>query len=300
LWFGIIGSPQTMAGRLAPTGAVSIFPPPNGFEGGAGMASEAGALFTVTFSTTEITASGLGAAYMARMTPSGVVTQVTALGIGAVPNNIAVGPDGNLWFPYCESPCLFYPGAVGIVSPNGSLKTPVTLPANYFGIFLAAGRDHSLYLTATTENPSPFQADSVVFELSTSGAVVKKFTLPNGSGASGIAVKSDGSIWVAESGAGKIARLTASGRLTEFALQNNRAAPFNIVVGNDGALWFTEFAGNALGRISPAGVITEYPVTIGVGGPEEILSCSVSCGNPRGVIWFTQHSGIGKFVFEKQ
>ena len=297
VWFGIFGAPEKMAGRLTATGSLSFFPPPNGFQGGAGMVSDIGSLFTVTFSTTEITASGLGVAFLARMTTSGAVTQLTSLGIGAVPTNIVVGPDGNLWFPSCEDPCLFFPGTVGVVSPDGSLKPPVTLPTNYFGTFITAGRDGRLYVTATTENPSPFQSDSVVFVLSTNGTVVKTFTFPSGSGLGGIAARSDGNIWVTEAGTGKIARLTPNGRLTEFTLPNQRASPNDIVFGNDGALWFTESSANALGRITPAGVITEFPVPTPSAGLERILSCSINCGDPQGVIWFTEFSGrkIGKF-----
>ena len=92
----------------------------------------------------------------------------------------------------------------------------------------------------------------------------------------------DGGLWFTErSGvdtATKIAKITTTGAITEYAAPNGGAAC--MTAGPDGALWFGEI--NKIGRITTSGLITEYAVS---GSPESITS------GPDGGLWFTESSG---------
>ena len=60
-----------------------------------------------------------------------------------------------------------------------------------------------------------------------------------------------------ECDAGKVARVTTAGVVTEFAIPTAGSEPEAITTGPDGNLWFTQAAGNRIARITPAGVVTD-------------------------------------------
>src|SRR5262249_24746031 len=64
----------------------------------------------------------------------------------------------------------------------------------------------------------------------------------------------DGNVWYTEIGFSKIARLTPSGAVTEFATPTANADPAFITGGPDGNVWFTESGANKIGRITPTGM----------------------------------------------
>lgn len=103
--------------------------------------------------------------------------------------------------------------------------------------FAAPRVDHSLY-----------DGDS----LDRAGAQVPGSVVPRGP---------DGNMWFTTS-AGRIARVTPSGVVTEFGHGISGGGAVSLVSGSDGALWFSERGvGNdesLLGRITTSGVISEY------------------------------------------
>lgn len=62
----------------------------------------------------------------------------------------------------------------------------------------------------------------------------------------------DGNLWFTEAHAGRLARITTAGQVTEFPV-----AAGAIAAGSDGNVWFT--ANAAIGRITPAGAVTLFP-----------------------------------------
>jgi virginiamycin B lyase len=91
-----------------------------------------------------------------------------------------------------------------------------------------------------------------------SGAAITTFVLPAAfSRPANIVTGPDQALWFTESG--KIARISATGALREFALPAGHTAS-SLTTGPDGALWFTEPEASAIGRITTAGVITELIV----------------------------------------
>ncbi len=106
-----------------------------------------------------------------------------------------------------------------------------------------------------------------------------EFALPSGSRPQGIAVGSDGALWIAEAGTKRIARMTTDGTVTEFALPAT-SEPQDIAAGPDGSLWFTEFDSRHIGRITTAGVVTEFATQIGA-----VPSYGITAG-PDGALWY--------------
>ncbi len=103
----------------------------------------------------------------------------------------------------------------------------------------------------------------------------------------GITSGPDGNIWVVESDANKIARVTASGTITEFLVPAAGAYPAQIAPGPDGNLWFTEFNFNTIGRITTEGVITEFALPPPLAGAPQNLY-GIAAG-PDGNMWFTHY-----------
>jgi virginiamycin B lyase len=93
----------------------------------------------------------------------------------------------------------------------------------------------------------------------------------------------DDTLWVCESGAGKIGRLSlGSGGFVEFDIPTQGSRPIGITLGADGNMWFTENGGHKIGRITPKGEITEFPLPTPNAGPD-----GIGLG-PDGNVWFAE------------
>ena len=88
--------------------------------------------------------------------------------------------------------------------------------------------------------------------------------VPTSTHPSAITLGPDGNLWFTADG--QIARITPTGKTTEFPLPVASQTAFSISPGPGGDLWFTAFTfnvGGSLGRISTSGQITEYPLAKG-------------------------------------
>jgi streptogramin lyase len=111
--------------------------------------------------------------------------------------------------------------------------------------------------------------------------------------ARGITEGPDGNLWVALAAAGgRIARITPSGTVTEFAAHEDPALstfPVDITAGPDGNLWFVSQSPEFVGRITPTGVVTTF--TLGLTPNSDLSSITVG---PDGNLWFTQSADPGQ------
>ena len=82
--------------------------------------------------------------------------------------------------------------------------------------------------------------------------------LPKGAGPAEIVGGSDGNLWFAEDKANRIARVTASGNVKEFAILTPDSRPAMMVLGPDGNVWFTQPQARKIGSITAGGYITEF------------------------------------------
>ena len=242
-----------------------------------------------------------------------------------IPNGIAAGPDGALWFTDFGTNGSGANGKIGRITTTGVITEYPLLTSNggpqeitagpdgalWFGEIIArkVGRITTAGLMTEFPTPAPFFGNPfgiatgpdgalwfcefsvrTVGRITTSG-VITEYTLPTPGGPFGITPGPDGALWFTEA-IGKIGRITTAGTITEYLLPGPSSFPQGIVAGSDGALWFTEYDGDRIGRITISGVITEFPVPTSSSGPARITV------GPDGALWFTEQlsSKIGRIT----
>ncbi|HEY2717235.1 MAG TPA: hypothetical protein VGI73_13530 [Solirubrobacterales bacterium] len=183
---------------------------------------------------------------------------------------IAVGPFGNLWLSSNEEKLLR-------VTPTGATAEFAVGASPSQGIVL--GPDGALRFTSRGGALGRTKANGETSAVA----------LPAGSEPAGLVAGPEGAIWVAESGAGAIARVEGNGNVSQYPLPHADSRPAAIAVGPDGNLWFTEEGAPRIGRITPGGTITEFAVP-GTGGTRLIAS------GPAGDLWYSQDNSIGSIT----
>ena len=199
---------------------------------------------------------------------------------------ITAGPNGNLWFtetaiarigeitPKPASPVIHefaLPAgdrlATGVGSPVTSADTIAARPGN------------DIWFTE--------QGSNAIGVMSTSGALLKKFTVPNSNLSPtplGITEGANATMWFTENGANQVASITADGKITLYPLPSAASGQQSIVYGPDGNLWFTENTGVA--SIDPStGKVTVYRAHTADPGP-----VGIAVGPDCTSIWFTESS----------
>ena len=115
------------------------------------------------------------------------------------------------------------------------------------------------------------------------GSQIGAYRIPTShSGPTGVAAGSAGQLWFTEWNVGKLARVSASGRVTELNI-SAKARPWGIAQGAAGLLWFTDRGTNSIGAATSAGHVTEYPLHT----PAPADPTSIAVG-PRGAMRFTE------------
>ncbi len=102
-----------------------------------------------------------------------------------------------------------------------------------------------------------------------------------GSAPTGIVVGPDGALWVTEENDDRIARVTTTGTVSEFALARPGAPGLSIVSGPDGALWFSDRDADEVDRMTLTGSVQATYLTHG-SSPLGI------CNGPLQSLWVTQ------------
>ena len=218
---------------------------------------------------------------IARITPSGEITEFPLPTAGSWPNAITAGPDGNLWF--TEDGNLYFPSgvlpnAIGRITPGGRIAE-FPLPTHSEPTAITAGPDGALWFTEEGAN--------AIGRITTSGQITE-YPLSQGSKPEGIASGPDDSLWFTATET--IDSISPSGKITRFPLPKVLGAPRSIARGKDGSLWFT--AGEKIGRITPRGHLSTFQL------PHERFANrsearDIATG-PDGNLWFTERTlGVG-------
>ena len=278
LWF--TEENASKIGRITTAGTITEYPIPTNPSAPAEItAGPDGALWFTEF--------GANPPKIGRMTTAGVVTNEWELPVGASPDGITAGPDGAIWFTQNGL------NKIGRITMAGTI-TEYDLVSGYRPGDITPGPDGRLWFTeseahrigAITTGAQPevqeyelplgtdpsgitASAGSIWFtmhgldrigRMPTFGLPFTEFG-PTGRGPSGIVFGPDNALWFAETEAGKIGRMTTSGRVTEFALPLSPlgpTAPGEIVAGPDGAMWFTEQGANRIGRIEAGATTSDF------------------------------------------
>jgi virginiamycin B lyase len=214
---------------------------------------------------TEYEAGNIG-----RIDTNGIVTEYGIPSPASAPISITIGPDTNLWFAEAGY------DHVGRVSTNtnGVVVTEFPLPFNLVETSITMGPDGRLWLLDFGNNSSTGQTTNggvVAMTVTTNGitnATYYNTGLTVGSRPFAITSGPDGNLYFTESLAGKIARITTNGVITESPLLPQSSQPEGITTGPDGAIWFTLAAANELGRldITTFTNFTLYPLPVNANG----------------------------------
>ncbi len=258
--------------------------------------------------------------FAAPATAAPTVQEFSLATAAAQPQDIVLGPDGNIWFterganklgriaPSAapgtvpdEFPTtgsspdiitvgpggkLWYPeaGGIGIMTP-GPAPSAGTIPATGLGLGqargIAVGPDGNVWVSDATNNQ--------VIIVSPAGTKVDAVSLPAGFNARNIAKGADGNMWVADFTAmtGRIARITVSGTTRTLDPPNGFPTPggvnvMDVIAGKDGNLWYTA-QGTTVGRMTPAGVATNFT-------SQGVDPFGITLG-PDGAVWFAEFQG---------
>lgn len=183
--------------------------------------------------------------------------------------NIAIGPDGAIWFVenLSSNDTVYRMDQLGNET-NFVESTPIKCLT--YGI--ATGSDGALWFSE--------QGCGAIGRITTDGTFTRYSTLPT-MDPGPLAEGPDGAIWFVGS-ASLIGRIDAQGNISSYPVPTPESMPQGLAVGADGNLWSWEgLNGNWL-RITPSGVMTEFPpkyATKGDGGsivqgPGDILYAS--------------------------
>jgi len=175
------------------------------------------------------------------------------------PNNIVVGPDSNMWFTESDG------GAIGRITPKGKITQFMVPRANManapFGI--ASGPDGNIWFTLFGGYIGRITPEGEVKEYAVPPKMLKagKQVFPVRPEIDSITSGPDGNLWFteAESVQGQhdgIARITPSGKITEYIDLPPTCYPSGITVGPDEKLWFTFDEVSKGGLILKIGSIT--------------------------------------------
>jgi streptogramin lyase len=219
------------------------------------------------------------------MTPAGVLTtHVFDLQMYSDPRDIALGPDGNIWFTESR-------GAIGKITltlgtSGGDTLTEFPTPNDNGAFGITVGPDGALWFC------EPFNRRiNKIGRITTSG-VITTFPFPKGRGPVHVVAGPDGNLYVTERFVSRIAQVTTAGVITKEFQLSAGSAPEGITLGADGNLYVTEFHAGKIAEVNlhkskGHDVVTEFDIPTPQSRPWDII------GGPDGNIWFTE-SGSGK------
>ncbi len=287
------GSSLTSAARAAVSGAITEYSVPNDSSPGRPLGVAPGPDGNVWFVT--------GVGQLGRVTPTGAMALFTIPAPPACTTNcpppgaspppaerlasgqeIALGPDGALWF---TQPFSNNVGRATV--SNGALVSVQEFPAptgchppyRFCMDGITTGPDGNVWFTEPIKGK--------IGRLAPSTGIITEFAIPGGGFPLRITAGPDGNLWFADNGTSSVGRVTPLGAITEFAIPNQdpnagaHAGDSNysygvnpgITAGSDGNLWFNEEAGvcnppiicgatfDEIGRITPSGtVLAGYPI----------------------------------------
>ena len=208
-----------------------------------------------------------------------VVTEYPLSTAGALPEDLTVGSDSNLWFTdEGTTP------AVGSATTAGALAE-FGAGQGLFPFAIAPGQGDGLWFTSDGSDPG-------IGEITSAGQITM-YPTGAGSGPTHLVSGPDSSMWFTDPADHGLGAITTSGVLTSYKTGLNAgSSPSQLAVGSDGEVWFTDQGTMpAIGVIDQSGQITEYTIGL-VGVPGQIVL------GPNGNLWFTEDSpgGFGEIT----
>jgi len=185
---------------------------------------------------------------IARMNPqTKAVTEFDLQG-NCAPHAIALGPDGAMWFGCAD-------GQIGRITTAGA----VTYYSTQFNGQTGAGVPIESLITGPDGNLWFGQYDiASVGVISTSGVMLNRLRLRTLPGVSGLTVGGDGNVWVSYTNDFAIFRITPSGVVSQFRVDNQLD---DVATASTGDVWGAPVAGSndSIQVLAPNGTATSLP-----------------------------------------
>jgi streptogramin lyase len=226
----------------------------------------------------------LGASSASATTSLGKIEELTRPA-GSVTEDIAAGPEGDLWFTSAS------PAAIDQLATSGQVlhEFSAGLAAGDKPQAITTGPEGDLWFTESPTEPGKGGAPAVG-RITTSGEITEyKAGMIAEDALEGIARGPEGDLWFTESpteygkrGSAAIGRIAPSGAVTQFATGLEvGSGPGAIAVGPEDNLWFTDHGADAIGRITTGGSVKEFSLS------PPYMSPSAIAAGPDGDLWFT-------------
>ncbi len=151
---------------------------------------------------------------IARITPSGTITEFSDPSTDGFPTAITAGADGNLWFSDKDG--------LGKISPSGSTTL---YPFSGGAQCLTAGPDQKVWFTDGNGNIDSVTSDGTIT------------TVATGVGGGCITTDSNGNLWFTGNG-NVIDRMTPNGAMKSYPISGTTDSLQCLTVGPDGNIWF--------------------------------------------------------------
>jgi virginiamycin B lyase len=187
------------------------------------------------------------------------------------PFQIAVGPDGNLWFTENRG------NKIGEINPTTHAILEFPIPtANSGPDGITAGPDGNLWFTEDANK---------IGQINPTTHAIAEFPIPTAYSLPLVITGGpDGNLWFTEQDANQIGQINPTTHaIAEFPVPTARSTILGITAGPDGNLWFTERSASQIGQINPTThAIAEFPTSMASSDPLAITS------GPDGNLWFTE------------
>ncbi|MGC8486248.1 MAG: virginiamycin B lyase family protein [Candidatus Baltobacteraceae bacterium] len=238
-------------------------------------------------------------------TCSATACSATHAGSGlSAPGPFTVGTSGLVNFEFSGVPQIYQTIGAGWVALNPSINTLSQATIGFSGEPTATGASSGVaYLESVVgSNALPTNFTTLTYCSNTSQHSTDTGTIA----LDGLALGSDGNLWVVEKDRRYIAAISpATCILGEYPLPALSGSPptfpspyikqaYTVVPGPDGNLWVTDPANNSIDRVTTAGVATAFPIPTAAADPFDLIV------GPDGNLWFTEAATlkIGEVVLQ--
>ena len=205
------------------------------------------------------------------------ITDFGGLTAASKPADLALGPDGNMWFTEQSG------GRIGRITPSGQVAEFVEPIVNQ-PVGIVAAIDGNLWAAGVN-----------ALDRVTSSGAITQFVYPTANAGGGEIIDGpDGRLWFAETLAGNIGAVTTGGAITEYPLGSNTTLPVGMALDpSHTGVWFTLYGANALGLMLPNGSIaSQFTIPTPNSRPISIVA------GPDGALWFAEYGAakIGRMT----
>jgi streptogramin lyase len=225
-------------------------------------------------------------------------SRFTEFGVGGpVPEYIASGTDGALWFSESTDDGLgSVGGKLGRISTAGTIsqftlltESEASAGTKAVAAGITTGADGNVWFDLITSTGKAY-----VGVLSPGGTVSKYLFSMTAPRLGRIAADPDGNLWVAKmtnspsTASDSLVVTTSTGVVTQLLVPTVSGA-YGVTSGPDGNIWIAEASKNAIARITPTGTVTEYSTSA-----QALNIASGADGN----LWFTEPGALGRSTTE--